>query len=170
VPPVEAPRPITTLFRAGEGPRSPGAAAATAFAAATVAPPTPYLWQCLGLLLLIPVTHLISRYFLLQYLYRLRSYEDGRVDFEVYAYRRGNRMQLVCRVALSEIVAVTSHGAKGADAATDAKRFSYLPDISPAGAVVLSVQNADGASEVAILPDEGMRRLLEEAVARNTTQ
>lgn len=139
-------------------------ASTTALGVSALAPPLPRLWQCVGLLLLIPAIQLVSRYFLLQYLYRLRPNAGGGVDFEVYTYRRGDRMQLVCRVALSEMVRITPIGQKSADRPAGIRRFSYLPDLAPAGAVVISVKNADGDSEIAVLPDEGMLSLLRQGM------
>ena len=56
-------------------------ASTTALGVSALAPPLPRLWQCVGLLLLIPAIQLVSRYFLLQYLYRLRPNADGGGGF-----------------------------------------------------------------------------------------
>ena len=81
------------------------AAAVIAFVGSGLVPKYPSILQCIGLCLLIPVIQITTRYLILQYLYRLRTQDDGSVDLDVYTYRGGSRMQLVCRVGLSEITA-----------------------------------------------------------------
>ena len=130
------------------------------FGVSSVLPPHPVLWQSLGLLLLFPAIQLIARYMASRYLYRIRTYEDGNVDFEVYLYRGGDKMQLVCRVGLEEITAVTELSKENRRAPANIKRYNYAQDLWPARALVLSVSNEDGECEVLICPDRRIEELL----------
>ena len=62
--------------------------------------PSPYhtIPQAVGLILIIPLIQVMTRFVILRYLYRIAPYEDGNVDLEIYAYRGGSKMQLVCRI------------------------------------------------------------------------
>lgn len=128
--------------------------------------PYPAILQCVGLACILPTIQLVARYMVLQYLYRLRSYEDGNVDFEVYAYRGGARMQLVCRVGLEEVVAVTPLGDENKKAPSGIKRYGYQMDIAPVGAVVVSIRNSDGDCELLLVPDAYIEGALREAAKR----
>ena len=131
------------------------------FAISTLVPPHPVLWQSLGLILLFPAIQLVARYLATRYLYRIRTYEDGDTDLEVFAYRGGNKMQLVCRVGLTEITATAPLGKENRRAPKGIKRYNYAPDLWPDAATVLSVSNADGACEVLLCPDAQIAALLE---------
>ena len=139
------------------------AAAAVAFAGSALVPLYPVILQCLGLALLVPFIQVLGRFVVLQYLYRVRPYEDGSADLEVYTYRGGNRMQLVCRVAFSEIRRVTPLTGQNKKPPHGLRRYNYSPDIAPVGAIVLSVTNGDGDSEILLVPDEMLRAMLENA-------
>ena len=82
------------------------ALAASALVGSAFVPKYPFILQSLGLLLLLPTVQLLTRFVITQYLYRITPYESGEVDLEIFAYRGGNSMQLVCRVGLEEITAV----------------------------------------------------------------
>ncbi len=125
--------------------------------------PYPAILQCVGLACLFPMIQLVARYMAVQYLYRLRPYEDGNVDFEVYAYRGGARMQLVCRIGLEEVVAVTPLSPENKKAPKGMKRYGYQMDIAPEGAVVVSITNADGDCELLLVPDAYIEGVLLEA-------
>ncbi len=112
------------------------------------------LWQSLGVVMLLPAIQLIGKYMAVQYLYRIRTLEDGSVDLEVFTYRGGSRMQLVCRVGLWEITAVTPLGAENRRAPRGLKRYGYCSDLYPSRALVLSVTNEDGDCEVLLSYDE----------------
>ena len=126
-------------------------------------PKFPVLLQAVGILLLVPAIQLIARYMATQYLYRLRSYEDGNTDLEVYSYRGGDKMQLVCRVGLEEITAATSLCAQNRRAPKGMKRFNYSPDLAPAKALLLSVTNGDGDCEILLCPDRHIEDILRSA-------
>lgn len=125
--------------------------------------PYPTILQAVGVILLVPVIQLVARYVVAQYLYRLRELEDGSVDLEVYLYRGGDKMQLVCRVSLLEIVSVAPYTKENVRAPKGIKRYNYCMDIAPAKALVLSVSNADGACEVLLSPDAYMEDILNRA-------
>lgn len=137
--------------------------AGVSFAASAALPPHPALWQSVGLILLLPAIQLIARYLATRHLYRIRACEDGSTDLEVYLYRGGDKMQLVCRVGLTEITAVTPLGAQNKRPPKGIKRYNYAPDLRPAEALVLSVSNADGECEVLLCPDARMAALLEKS-------
>ncbi len=118
------------------------------------------LMQCVGLALLIPAVQILTRYVVLQYLYRLQSYEDGNTDLEIYTYRGGSKMQLVCRIGVEEITAMAPLSAENKKPTGRMKRYRYLPDLSPAVATVLSITNADGDCELIFCPDERMLAML----------
>lgn len=120
-------------------------------------------FQALGLLLLLPIIQIVTRYLATRYLYRLVPYESGEVDFEVYAYRGGSRMQLVCRVGLDEITATAPLSDANRRAPRGMRRYNYAPDIRPQSAVVLSITNGDGDCEVLISPDERIFAALQSA-------
>ena len=136
------------------------AAAVIAFASSGMVPKYPSILQCIGLCLLVPVIQITARYLILQYLYRLREHEDGSVDLEIYTYRGGSRMQLVCRVGLSEITAAASLTAENRAAPHGIKRYNYHPDLRPATGLVLSVTNGDGECEIFLSPDEYLTEIL----------
>ena len=125
------------------------------------------LLQCLGLCVLFPSVQITARYLVQQYLYRLRSYEDGNVDFEIYTYRGGARMQLVCRVGLEEITAAVPLGAANRKPPRGMRRYAYNPDMRPKSALVLSITNGDGDCEVLVCPDEYLARVFEDAAKKN---
>ncbi len=136
------------------------AAAIIAFVGGGMVPKYPSILQCLGLCLLVPVIQITARYLVLQYLYRLREHEDGGVDLEIYTYRGGSRMQLVCRVGLSEITGAASLSAQNKSAPKGVRRYNYHPDLAPNTGLVLSVTNGDGACEILISPDEYLTKIL----------
>ena len=76
--------------------------------------PSPYhtIPQAVGLILIIPLIQVMTRFVILRYLYRIAPYEDGNVDLEIYAYRGGSKMQLVCRIGLEEITAALAAAIK----------------------------------------------------------
>lgn len=121
------------------------------------------LWQSLGILLLFPAIRLIGKYMAAQYLYRVRTLEDGSVDLDVFLYRGGAKMQLVCRVGLDEITAVTPLTRENRRAPKGLRRYTYCADLAPARALVLSVTNADGECEVLLSHDEALATILSSA-------
>ena len=145
-------------------------AALIAFVGSALVPLYPFLLQCVGLCLLIPVIQIAARYLVVQYLYRLREREDGTVDFEVFSYRGGARMQLVCRVSLAEITAAAPLNSANRAAPKDKRRYSYHPDMRPDNGLVLSVTNFDGDAEILLAPDAYLTdiftRAAEKAVER----
>ena len=138
------------------------------FVASGMLPHFRVLLQCLGLCAFFPCVQITARYLAQQYLYRLRSYDDGNVDFEIYTYRGGARMQLVCRVGLEEITAVTALGEANKKPPRGMRRYAYNPDMRPKSATVLSITNGDGDCEVLICPDEYLARVFEDAAKRNS--
>ena len=123
-----------------------------------------FIPQCVGLALLLPMIQIVARYVILQYLYRLRPYEDGNVDFEVYSYRGGSRMQLVCRIGLEEITDVRPMGAAKGE---KKPRYNYHPDMAPKTGVLVSVRNADGECELLLAPDAHLFEMLDNAARQN---
>ena len=128
-------------------------------------PKFPALLQSLGVLLLIPVIQIVARYLAVQYLYRVRELEDGSTDLEIFAYRGGTRMQLVCRVGLYEITATAPLGEQNRRHPQGVPRFSFSLDMLPKGALVLSVTNADGDCEILLCPDAQLTKILTAAPA-----
>lgn len=120
------------------------------------------LWQVLGLLFLLPAIQLIARYMAARYLYRFRTLEDGNAELEIYVYRGGAKMQLVCCVGMNEITAIAPLAKENACAPKGRKRYNYAQDLRPREALVLSLSNRDGECEVLLCPDEGLERLLRE--------
>ena len=135
-------------------------AAAGCFIASSFLPEFPFVLQCVGLLLLVPAIQLIARYCATRYLYRIATYEDGNVDLDVYAYRGGDKMQLVCRVGLEEITAVAALTKENRRPPRGMRRYGYSPDLFPREALVLSITNADGDCEVLLCPDEHIANIL----------
>ena len=142
------------------------AAAAVAFVGSAFLPAYPAILQSVGLLLLVPFIQIFGRYVVLRHLYRVRPYEDGSADLEVYVYRGGDRMQLVCRVAFSEIVATAPLTKANKKPPHGIRRYNYCPDIGPVDAMVLSVTNGDGNCEILLTPDETLRAMLENTASR----
>ena len=135
------------------------------FACSAMMPQYPMILQCVGLLLLLPMIQITARYLVIQYLYRLHPYEDGNVDFEIFSYRGGARMQLVCRVGLEEVVAVAPLREENKRAPHGIRRYPYQPDMGPRDALVVSIRNGDGDCEILIAPDAHIREALERAAA-----
>ena len=135
------------------------------FGFSTVLPPHSIPWQVLGLSLLLPAIQLIARYMASRYLYRLHTYEDGRTDLEIFLYRGGDKMQMICCVGLDEITAAAPLSRENARAAKGIKRYNYAQDLRPREALVLSLSNADGVCEVLFCPDEYIARVIADAVA-----
>lgn len=127
----------------------------------------PVLLQVLGLIFILPAIQLIARYLATRYLYRLRTYEDGKADLEIFVYRGGAKMQLVCCVGMEEITAIAPLTKENARAPKGRKRYNYAQDLRPRAALVLSVCNRDGACEVLFCPDKGMEKLLREHAAKS---
>ena len=122
------------------------------------------LFQSSGLLLLLPVIQIVTRYLVLRHLYRLVPYESGEVDLEVYTWRGGDRMQLVARIGLDEFTSVTPLCAANRRAPKGMRRYNYAPDIRPSHATVLSLTNGDGDCELLLCPDETLLNALKSAV------
>ncbi len=123
------------------------------------------VWQILGLVLLLPAIQLIARYMASRYLYRLHTYEDGNVDLEIFLYRGGSKMQMVCCVGLDEITAAQPLSKENACAAKGIRRYGYARDLRPSKATVLSISNADGVCEILFCPDEYMLRAIGSALS-----
>lgn len=125
--------------------------------------PSPYhtIPQAVGLLLIIPLIQIMTRFVIMRYLYRIAPYEDGNVDLEIYAYRGGSKMQLVCRIGLEEITAATPLTEANRKPPKGMRRYNYCPDIRPTEALVLSITNTDGDCEVVLSPDEKMTAILQ---------
>ena len=138
---------------------------AASFISSAFVPKFPALLQSLGLLLLVPAIQLIARYMAVSYLYRLHTLEDGTTDLEVFSYRGGDKMQLVCRVGLYEITGTAALGKENRRAPKGVHRYNYSPDLSPKDALVLSVTNGDGDCEILLCPDEKLQEILVAAPA-----
>lgn len=134
-----------------------------AFVGSAFVPRFPAILQAAGLCFLVPVVQITARYLIGQYLYRVREGENG-VDLEVFFYRGGARMQLVCRVGLAEITAVTPLCEQNKKPPHKVRRYNYCPDLCPRGAVVLSVTNGDGDCEILLTPDETLLGIFREAI------
>lgn len=130
------------------------------FAVSAVMPKYPVILQLVGIALLVPLIRLVARYLAVQYLYRLRTLEDGTTDLEIYTYRGGAQMQLVARVGLYEITAAAPLTESNRRAPKALKRYAYCPDMAPDTALVLSITNADGDCELMLAPDEKMTEIL----------
>ena len=135
------------------------------FAVSGIVPRYPAIPQTLGLFLLVPVVQLVARYMAVQYLYRLHEMEDGSTDLEVFSYRGGAQMQLICRVALFEITATAPLTPETRRPKKGLKRYGFSPDLAPERGLVLSVTNEDGDCEILLCPDEAMERILTAAPA-----
>ena len=120
----------------------------------------PIVLQILGLCFILPAVQLIARYLATRYLYRLHVYEDGTADLEIFVYRGGAKMQLVCCVGMEEITAISPLTKGNARAAKGCKRYNYAQDLRPREALVLSVSNRNGACEVLFCPDKGLTEQL----------
>ena len=142
------------------------AAAAIAFVGGTMVPKYPSILQCIGLCFLVPVIQITARYLILQYLYRLRGQDDGSVDLDIYAYRGGARMQLVCRIGLSEITAAAPFTEANKRAPNGVRRYNYHPDLRPTTGLVLSITNGDGDCEILLAPDAYLAEVLTGAVKK----
>ena len=73
-------------------------------------------------------------------------------------------MQLVARIGLDEITAVTPLCAANRRAPKGMRRYNYAPDIRPSHATVLSLTNGDGDCELLLCPDETLLNALNSAV------
>lgn len=112
--------------------------------------------QTLGLLLMVPMIQLMTRYMATRYLYRISPYEDGNVDLDIYTYRGGSKMQLVCRIGLEEITAAAPLTEANRKPAKKMRRYNYCPEMFSKNALVLSITNGDGDCELIFCPDERM--------------
>ena len=138
------------------------------FVGSVFAPVFPVILQALSLILLVPAIQLIARYLAVQYLYRLREYEDGNVDLEIYTYRGGTKMQLVCRIGLEEITAAHPLSKQNRRAPKGMRRFQYCPDLAPEQAMVLSITNTDGDCELLLSPNQRLTEVLCAAAEKKT--
>ena len=136
------------------------------FIASSMTPQFAMLPQTVGLLLFIPVIQIVGRYVVNRYLYRLREREDGVTDLEIFVYRGGTRMQLVCRVGADEITAIAPLGEDNKKPPHDLHRYAYNQDMAPRRATVLTVENEDGKCEVLFCPDDTMLNMLEAATGQ----
>lgn len=136
------------------------ALAGVSFVTSAAVPKFPFIFQSLGLLLLLPAIQLLTRFVVTQYLYRIVAFEGGEVDLEIYAYRGGDKMQLVCRVGAEEITALAPLGEGNRKPPHNLRRYNYCMDLAPASATVLSITNGDGDCEVLFSPDAKMLEIL----------
>ena len=136
------------------------ALSAACFVLSSFLPTLPMIPQAVGLALLVPAIQIVTRYVVTRYLYRICPYEDGNTDLEIYAYRGGARMQLVCRVGLEEITAVAPLSQGNAKPPRGLRRYNYCPDMRPQSALVLSITNGDGDCEIIFCPDERIAAML----------
>jgi len=132
------------------------AAAAVALIGAGLVPKYPVILQVIGIALFIPIIQVSTRYVFTSYLYRLRPYDDGSTDLEIFAYRGGARMQLVCRIGLTEITAATPLTDSNKKPPHGLRRYNYCMDIGPRDALVLSITNGDGDCEILLVPDKSL--------------
>jgi hypothetical protein len=140
------------------------ALAAASFVVSSFVPKLAVIPQAVGLILLVPAIQIITRYVVSRYLYRICPYEDGNTDLDIYLYRGGARMQLVCRVGLEEITAAKPLTEENKKPPHGLRRYNYCPDIRPQNALVLSITNRDGDCEILLCPDEKMAALLQHPV------
>ena len=138
------------------------AAAALCFLIATRLDRLAIIPQSVGLVLLLPAIQLLSRFVVTQYLYRITPREGRSPDLEVFAYRGGSKMQLVCRVGLDEITALTDLTDENRKPPKALRRHNYCVDLAPRDAVVLSIKNGDGECEILLTPDATMRAMLKQ--------
>ena len=124
------------------------------------------LVQSLAILLLLGPIYLTGKFLNMRYLYRVSVKEDGSIDFDVFSYRGGTKMQLICRLYLWEITDVAELGEANKKPPKNIPRYAYCADMSPERALVLSVNNEDGACEVLISYDEKLAELLKTKQAR----
>lgn len=136
------------------------AATVAAFVGAALVPRYPVVLQSLGLCFCIPIIQITVRFVLTRYLYRLREREDGGIDLEIYIYRGGKNMQLVCRVGLDEVTAAVPLGGQNRKPPEGIKRYHYCPDMAPSEGLVVSLTNGDGDFELLLAPDEYLTQLL----------
>ena len=136
------------------------AAAIASFVASAFLPVASWIPQTIGLLLMVPMIQLITRYMATRYLYRICPYEDGNVDLDIYAYRGGSQMQLVCRLGLEEITAAKALCDENRKPPKKIKRYNYCPEMFPRNALVLSITNGDGDCEIIFCPDERMAKIV----------
>ena len=142
------------------------ALAAASFVASAFLKTLAVIPQAVGLILMVPAIQIITRYVVTRYLYRICPYEDGNTDLDIYVYRGGARMQLVCRIGLEEITAAAPLSAQNAKPPHGLRRYNYCPDMRPQNALVLSITNRDGDCEIIFCPDEKMAELLQAAAAQ----
>jgi hypothetical protein len=140
------------------------ALAAACFVLSSFVPKLAVIPQAVGLILLVPAIQIVTRYVVTRYLYRICPYEDGNTDLDIYAYRGGARMQLVCRIGLEEITAAKPLSEENKKPPQNLRRYNYCPDIRPQNALVLSITNRDGDCEIVFCPDEKMAALLQSPV------
>lgn len=141
------------------------AAAAAAFVGSALVPAYPVILQAVGLCLFVPIIQISVRFLLTRYLYRLREREDGGTDFEIYTYRGGAKMQLVCRIGLEEITGAAPLGKENREPPRGVKRYHYCPDLAPKEGIVVSLTNGDGDFELLLSPDDYLERIFRGAAA-----
>lgn len=122
-------------------------------------------WQLMGLLPLLPAIRLIARYMASRYLYRLHVREDGCTDLEIFVYRGGERMLMVFRVGLGEILDAAPLSPRNARAPKGVKRHNYAQDLYPQRGLVLRVPLGEGSCEVLFCPDTHIIREIENALS-----
>lgn len=122
--------------------------------------PIKWIPQTVGLLLMVPMIQLMTRYVATRYLYRICPYEDGNVDLDIYAYRGGSKMQLVGRIGLEEITKAEPLGEGNRKPPKKMRRYNYCPQMFTKEALVLSITNGDGDCEIILCPDAKMAEIL----------
>lgn len=141
------------------------AISAVALVGAAFLPKYPVILQTVGVCMFVPIIQISVRFVLSKYLYRIKERESGGADLEIYLYRGGAKMQLVCRIGLDEIRAVLPLGKENARPPQGIKRYNYCPDLSPTQATVLSVRNGDGDCELLLYADARMLEIFSRAAA-----
>lgn len=135
-----------------------GALIALSLASFLISAFVPMAWipQTVGLILMVPMIQLVTRYVVTRYLYRICPYEDGNVDLDIYAYRGGSKMQLVGRIGLEEITKAEPLGEGNRKPPKKMRRYNYCPQMFSKEALVLSITNGDGDCEIIFCPDAKM--------------
>jgi hypothetical protein len=127
----------------------------------------PAVMQLISVMIITVTIMLMGRYLLRHYLYRVADDGEG-LDFLVDEISRRGRYT-VCRLAMSQLVSAVEWSDE-TKPAKDVKIYNYCVDVKPVGSWVLDFVDGEDHIFIRLSPDDRLKEIFAEAVARNTQE
>jgi len=127
----------------------------------------PGVMQMISVLIITVTIMLMGRYLLRHYLYRVADDGEG-LDFLVDEISRRGRYT-VCRLAMSQLVSAAEWSDE-TKPAKGVKIYNYCVAVRPVGSWVLDFADGEDHIFIRLSPDDRLKEIFTEAVARNTQE